>query len=71
MTMKTQLKEMAYNYKMESGEEATLADFFKAMELDFSSLPYEGFIHSCARGFMIANKENGWKGGYSYKKMAA
>ena len=67
--MKEALKAIAYEWKMNNGEDAILATLLEEMEIpNYSKMDYDGFIHSLARGFMKANNEMGWKGGYSYKR---
>ena len=67
--MKSSLSNLAYEWKLENGKDATLAELLYEMGIpNYESIPYEGFIHSLARGIMKANQEKGWKGGYSYKK---
>ena len=66
--MKEAIKKIAYEWKMEKGESALLKDLLEEMEIpNYSKMDYDGFIHSLARGIMIANKEMGWNGGFAYK----
>jgi hypothetical protein len=68
MKLSKSLSRLAYEYRLEQGPSSTLRQFLLDMGIEApEQIGYEGFIHTLARGFMKANAERGWRGGYSYK----
>ena len=66
--MMESIKMIGYDWKIRNGESAILRDLLIEMQIpNFQTMEYKGFIHALARGIMIANKENGWKGGFSFR----